>query len=203
MCSLFRLSLFQFIHIAATAFGRPAASSSCMHLVDKIARGSISCQRFRPRSAFRQSCRLFRLESATNESLVPAMSNRSSSRKSTAPDKPARGSGVQRVYEALRRAIVELDLPPGSPLDEVSLSQQFALSRTPVREALVRLAADGLVLTLPNRNTIVETIEFAKLHDYFEALALMYRVPPRSAALRRSAADITSIRAPQAAYAAA
>lgn len=129
------------------------------------------------------------------------MSNRSSSRKSSTPDKPARGSGVQRVYEALRRSIVELDLPPGSPLDEVSLSQQFALSRTPVREALVRLAADGLVLTLPNRNTIVAPIDFAKLPVYFEALTLMYRVTTRSAALRRSTADIATIRKHEAAYA--
>src|SRR5690606_38571535 len=53
-----------------------------------------------------------------------------------------RGSGVQTVYERLRQSIIDLALPPGSPLDEVSLSAQFQMSRTPIREALVRLAAE-------------------------------------------------------------
>lgn len=69
---------------------------------------------------------------------------------------------------------MELALPPGSPLDEVRLSQQFVMSRTPIREALVRLAADGLVTTLPNRSTIVSPIDFERLPVYFEALSLTY-----------------------------
>ena len=88
-----------------------------------------------------------------------------------------RGSGAQTVYETLRQSIIDLTLEPGSPLDEVSLSEQFAMSRTPIREALVRLSADGLVATLPNRNTIVSPIDFVRLPVYFEALTLMYRVP--------------------------
>jgi DNA-binding GntR family transcriptional regulator len=114
--------------------------------------------------------------------------------------KPVRGAGVQTVYEQLRNAIVNLELPPGSPLDEVRLSQQFALSRTPIREALVRLVADGLVVTLPNRSTVVAPIDFEKLPVYFEALALMYRVTTRAAALRRTPAHLEAIRAAQAAY---
>ncbi|MGN6684051.1 MAG: GntR family transcriptional regulator, partial [Devosia sp.] len=94
--------------------------------------------------------------------------------------RPARGAGVQTVYEQLQSAIVNLELPPGSPLDEVRLSRQFALSRTPVREALVRLMADGLVTALPNRSTVVAPIDFEKLPVYFEALTLMYRVTTRA-----------------------
>lgn len=114
--------------------------------------------------------------------------------------RPVRGAGVKTVYEQLRAAIVNLDLPPGSPLDEVRLSQQFALSRTPVREALVRLAGDGLVVALPNRNTIVAPIDFSRLPVYFEALTLMYRVTTRAAASRRTAAQLTAMRAAQARY---
>jgi DNA-binding GntR family transcriptional regulator len=121
--------------------------------------------------------------------------------KKPASGRPIRGSGVQTVYERLRQAIVSLELPPGSPLDEVRLSTQFALSRTPVREALVRLAADGLVTTLPNRSTIVAPIDFEKLPVYFEALTLMYRVTTRAAATRRKDADLAEIRRHQAAYA--
>ena len=57
------------------------------------------------------------------------MASRSSAKQP--PARPVRGAGVQMVYERLRQAIVDLELPPGSALDEVRLSQQFALSRTP------------------------------------------------------------------------
>ena len=125
------------------------------------------------------------------------MASRASTKVAT---KPVRGSGVQTVYEQLRSAIVDLELPPGSPLDEVRLSQQFAMSRTPIREALVRLVGDGLVTTLPNRSTVVAPIDFEKLPVYFEALTLMYRVTTRAAALRRTPEQMAPIRAAQAEY---
>jgi DNA-binding GntR family transcriptional regulator len=112
-----------------------------------------------------------------------------------------RGFGVQTIYDALKRDIVEMTIAPGEALDETRLSRRFAMSRTPVREALVRLAAEGLVTTLPNRNTIVAAIDFATLPIYFDALTLMYRVTTRLAALHRSDADLAEIRALQNAYA--
>lgn len=108
-----------------------------------------------------------------------------------------RGSGTQSVYAALRREILSMALEPGSPLDEVRLSERFKMSRTPIREALLRLVAEGLVTTLPNRNTIVATIDFASLPTYFEALTLMYRVTTRGAAQRRDAGIMKTIRAHQ------
>lgn len=112
-----------------------------------------------------------------------------------------RGSGAQRVYESLRRSILEMTLEPGSPLDEVSLSEQFDMSRTPIREALVRLTADGLVVSLPNRNTIVAPIDFARLPIYFEALTLMSRVTTRLAGANRQEHHLIPIRAHHAAFA--
>lgn len=109
--------------------------------------------------------------------------------------------GAQTVYDTLRQSILELRLAPGSPLDEVGLSTQFEMSRTPIREALVRLSAEGLVTTLPNRNTIVSTIDLVQLPTYFEALTLMYRVTTRGAAVHRSAGDLLAIRELQLAYA--
>ncbi|MBN8993922.1 MAG: GntR family transcriptional regulator [Rhizobiales bacterium] len=109
----------------------------------------------------------------------------------------ARGQGVQTVYDALKHDILMMTLAPGEPLDETRLSHRFAMSRTPVREALVRLAAEGLVTTLPNRNTIVAPIDFATVPTYFDALVLMYRVTTRLAAFRRSDADLDAIRAVQ------
>ena len=56
-----------------------------------------------------------------------------------------RGSGVKVVYDLLRDEILDLTLPPGSPIDEVQLAERFSMSRTPIREALVRLAGEGLI----------------------------------------------------------
>jgi DNA-binding GntR family transcriptional regulator len=111
-----------------------------------------------------------------------------------------RGSTAQVVYENLKTSILDLSLTPGSPLDEVSLSEQFDMSRTPIREALVRLVAEGLVKTLPNRNTVVAAIEFEQLPVYFEALTLMYRVTTRAAALHRDDSHLSEIRAFAAGY---
>ncbi|MCX5520414.1 GntR family transcriptional regulator [Kaistia defluvii] len=111
-----------------------------------------------------------------------------------------RGSGVGHVYEALRNDIIELELPPGSPIDEVQLAQRFSLSRTPIREALVRLAAEGLITTLPNRATIVANIDFLGLPQFFDALTLMYRVTTRLAAVHHREDDIRRIGEWQAAF---
>ena len=122
------------------------------------------------------------------------------------PDSPSerkRGSGVRLVYDALRDEILELVLPPGTPIDEVALAERFGMSRTPVREALLRLAGEGLVETLPNRSAIVANIDFLNLHHFFDAMTLMYRVTTRLAALNRSDADLAAIRARQAQFAAA
>jgi len=119
----------------------------------------------------------------------------------SAPSPRVRGSGVQTVYDALKQSIVDLTLEPGSPLDEVTLAETFSMSRTPIREALVRLSAEGLVSQLPNRNTIVAPIDFGMLPVYFEALTLMYRVTTRLAASSRTQKQLEIMRLHQAAYA--
>lgn len=108
-----------------------------------------------------------------------------------------RGFGVSTVYETLRNEIIELKLEPGSPIDELQLSERFSLSRTPIREALVRLSAEGLITTLTNRATIVSQIDFLGLPEFFDALTLMYRVTTRLAAAKHTEADIVQIRALQ------
>ncbi len=56
-----------------------------------------------------------------------------------------RGQGAVRVYDSLREDILSLEIPPGELLDEVQIGRRFDLSRSPVREALIRLASEGLV----------------------------------------------------------
>lgn len=117
------------------------------------------------------------------------------------PIERKRGSGVKLVYDILRGEILELALPPGSPIDEVQLAERFGMSRTPIREALVRLASDGLVETLPNRSTMVSNIDVLNLHTFFDAITLMYRVTTRLAAQYHRPGDLTIIRARQADFA--
>ncbi|WP_279479150.1 GntR family transcriptional regulator [Aureimonas sp. SK2] len=114
-----------------------------------------------------------------------------------------RGSGARLVYEQLRDEILSLDLAPGSPVDEVALAERFGLSRTPIREALVRLQGEGLVTALPNRSTLVSSLDAAALPPFFDALVLMYRVTTRLAAEHHRPGDIATIRAAQAEFAAA
>ena len=117
------------------------------------------------------------------------------------PAERKRGEGVKLVYAVLRDDILNLVLPPGSPIDEILLAEQFSMSRTPIREALVRLAGEGLVTTLPNRSTVVSSIDFLNLHTFFDALTLMYRVTTRSAAVHRRPEHLVRIRLYEAAYA--
>ena len=108
-----------------------------------------------------------------------------------------RGSGVKFVYDE----ILDLVLPPGSPIDEIQLAERLSMSRTPIREALVRLAGEGLVTTLPNRSTVVSNIDFLNLHTFFDAITLMYRVTTRLAAEYHTPDDLKIIRARQAEFA--
>src|SRR6266496_6858699 len=68
---------------------------------------------------------------------------------------------------ALEEAIVSGEIPPGSVLRQEHLSEQFQVSRTPVREALRRLAALGLVTFEPNRGVRVRTLSREDLHEAF------------------------------------
>lgn len=111
-----------------------------------------------------------------------------------------RGGGVSHVYETLRNEIIDLKLAPGSPIDETELSERFSMSRTPIREALVRLSAEGLITALTNRTTVVSNIDFVQLGAFFDALTLMYRVTARLAAQHYDESDLAVIRERQASF---
>jgi DNA-binding GntR family transcriptional regulator len=121
---------------------------------------------------------------------------------SDTPSERKRGSGARMVYDLLRDEILDLKLAPGSPIDEVQLAERFGMSRTPIREALVRLSGEGLIETLPNRSTMVAAIDFLNLSPLFDALVLMYRVTTRLAAQNHRAEDLPVLHGLHADYAA-
>lgn len=73
----------------------------------------------------------------------------------------------QRAYHIIRLAIRELVLPPGMTILEREMSEALQMSRTPVREALVRLETERLVRLIPRRGFIVEPIEEEDLKEIF------------------------------------
>ena len=110
------------------------------------------------------------------------------------PARPPRGTGAEFVYEKIKSRILYLDLMPGTFLDETELSNQFGVSRSPVREALIRLAAEGLVQNFRNRTSTVSQFDIAGLPAYFDAMDLMYRFTARLAALTPNAARLETLR---------
>ena len=71
------------------------------------------------------------------------------------------------IAVVIEEAIVSGELEPGSLLRQEQLSERFGVSRTPVREALRRLAALGLVSFVPNRGVRVRTVSHGELHEAF------------------------------------
>jgi DNA-binding GntR family transcriptional regulator len=70
---------------------------------------------------------------------------------------------ADRAYEQLRDRIVTLVISPGAPIDEDSIGQELAMGRTPVREAIKRLALENLVAVYPRRGTFASEINITDL----------------------------------------
>jgi len=103
------------------------------------------------------------------------------------------GSGRQRAYAEVRARILRLDFAPGAELEEGALSRLLGLSRTPIREALIRLASEGLVVLQRGRGARVAPLDISSLRTFFEALDLLQRAVTRLAALRRTEEDLAAI----------
>ncbi len=86
--------------------------------------------------------------------------------------------------ETIEDEIVTRQLPPGARLDEVELAQRFAVSRTPIREALIQLASAGLVELRPRRSAIVAQISPQRLMEMFDVMAELEALCGRLAARR-------------------
>jgi DNA-binding GntR family transcriptional regulator len=78
---------------------------------------------------------------------------------------------ADRAYEELRDRIVTLEIPPGAPIDEVMLGEELEMGRTPVREAIKRLALENLVTVFPRRGTFASEINITDLADVADVRA--------------------------------
>ncbi|MEE3092729.1 MAG: GntR family transcriptional regulator, partial [Pseudomonadota bacterium] len=87
-----------------------------------------------------------------------------------------------QAYEGLEEMIVTLHLEPGAVLSEAELSEQLGIGRTPIREALQRLAREGLVLILPRKGILVSEINPGKQLLLLEVRRELERLLARSGA---------------------
>ncbi len=89
----------------------------------------------------------------------------------------------EKVYQHLKTEILENRIPPGTVIQEVPLAESLGVSRGPIREALGRLAAEGLVTVTPRRGTVVtaltkrDFLEAYQVREALEALAVSLAVP--------------------------
>lgn len=99
------------------------------------------------------------------------------------------------IANTLSRDIVEGRVPPGLRLDEGELAARFETSRTPVREAISRLVALGLVEKTRHRGATVRVVDPASVAELFEVMAELEACSARLAALRMTGAERAVLRA--------
>jgi DNA-binding GntR family transcriptional regulator len=111
------------------------------------------------------------------------------------------GAAVQRrllhgqAVDMLRDMILRGELAPGARLNERQLCERLAISRTPLREALRTLAAEGLVQLLPNRGAVVAVVDAAEIDELFHVTGALEALAGELACANASASDIAEITA--------
>jgi DNA-binding GntR family transcriptional regulator len=107
---------------------------------------------------------------------------------------PLTRNASSAATELIRQAIIDGRLPPGRRLKEEELARELGISRTPVREALLMLNAEGLVDAAPNRGAVVRSHSAEDLDDLYQLRALLEGYSTRRAATRLSDEAIEGLR---------
>ena len=115
----------------------------------------------------------------------------------------AEGSKVEEIAYVLEQSIVSGELAPGTLLRQEQLSEQFDVSRTPIREALRRLAALGLVSMVPNRGARVRTVSREDLREAFLVRAELESLATELAASRITEEELDQLELAEVRFAAA
>ncbi|QXC52414.1 GntR family transcriptional regulator (plasmid) [Agrobacterium salinitolerans] len=112
----------------------------------------------------------------------------------TPKDLPAGGSMTSRIHALLRKLIVEVKLLPGRALSEKEIAALLHVSKTPVREAMIRLAEEGFVTVVPQGGTYIAPIDVQR---YMEACFIRFKLEEGAvveAAKRHSLEDIARLK---------
>lgn len=105
-----------------------------------------------------------------------------------------RGSFVDHAYQEAKSRILHAELPPDSFVDEAGLADELGTSKTPVRQALSRLASEGFIRILPQRGTMVNRITIADMQQVYYLRELLEPAASELAATRATADQIAHLR---------
>lgn len=129
------------------------------------------------------------------------VARKKSAEKQAKPEKSSAASHVMQkmaepklkltdiAYEQLEEAIITLRIPPGSVVSELTLSEMLKIGRTPIREAIQRLAREHLLLVLPQRGLLIPEIDLKKQLKLLETRREVERLICKSAARRATPAE--------------
>ena len=98
------------------------------------------------------------------------------------------------VFTRLRDAIVDGTFAPGEQLRDVELAEWLGVSRTPVREALLRIGETGLVVARPGRSTVVSDVDTSTVRDARDVVAALHGLAVREAMSRLTRSDLKRMR---------
>lgn len=101
------------------------------------------------------------------------------------------------IYQSLRTRILTLVYQPGSALDESSLCEEFGVSRTPLREILQRLSAEGYLEIASHRGASVSSMNLSVMRNFFQTAPMIYASISRLAAENATAPQITALKGSQ------
>ena len=104
------------------------------------------------------------------------------------------------LYEHLKSSILTLSLVPGEDLDEATLSEEFHLSRTPLREVFRQLAGEGYVELRKNRGARVSGMSYTTLRDFFLAAPMICGAILQLAASNARPDQVEALKAAQAVF---
>ena len=125
-----------------------------------------------------------------------------SDRRGLAPSGPAtlatdppRGSMKERAYEEIKRRLMSGDYPPGSFLSERQLADKLGMSKTPIKAALERLEAEGLIAVSPQQGIVVREMSLQEIADQYEIRAALESFTMKTLAGRLSPEQVKRLRA--------
>ena len=105
----------------------------------------------------------------------PPIQRRRSAKSIAEESEPIKRSAdtVSRIYEQVHRMVIQFEIPPDKRINEVDLARRLSVSRTPLREALNRLATEGLLTLEPNRGFRCRPLDTKDVFDLYEARAVV------------------------------
>ena len=103
-------------------------------------------------------------------------------------------SKKNQCYSDLRDRILQIELAPGTDLDEASFSSHYGLSRTPLREVFQKLAGEGFITVEPNRGAVVSAMDLVAMRQFFQTAPIIYSAIARLAAEQHTKLQLRTLK---------